>query len=721
MSVYTADARNLDFRFSLADKTRMTTTALRWTKFTAVQLLFVGSFCAFAAEVPPAMNDTSKAFQNFIKARAAELRAHDQPPASLAKWEQQRTRLRQNLLKAWGGFPQTPCALAPKKLGEIQRDGYRIEKLIFQTRPGIWMTANAYVPDRPGKLPALLAVHGHWPGAKQDPVVQARCIGPAKLGFFVLAVDAFGAGERGVGRELGEYHGEMVAATLFPVGRPLSGLQVYENMRAVDYLLTRPEVDPERLGITGASGGGNQTMYAGGWDDRFKAVVPVCSVGNYQAYLSAACCMCEVVPGALRFTEEWGVLGLTAPRALMVVSATRDAFQFSIPESQKSLRLAAPIFQLYGQPDHIRQAIFESHHDYNRAMREAMYGWLTKHLKGEGDGSPIPEMEIKTEDPEVLRCFPGQTRPEDWMTIPKFAAAEGRQLVAKISEPASFSQWKQQAGTMRQKLESDVLGGLPKLKPVVKDWAFTTGRSATIEPEPGIELNISQDDKAFTKPPRVAVFIDFEGETKTTDNGLAGKFSAAGWSIVNLDLRATGSRAHAGDKIGRAPDHNTAEWSLWLGRPLLGQWVQDVRAALAVMAKEQGWPKDVTLVGVGPAGVVALCAAALEPRITRVVTVGTLASYLSEEPYVGQRLGIMAPGIVRDVGDVQHLAALIAPRRLVIAGGVTGGGKLLDASALQEQFQFTRRIYSLSRADAALTILGSTGPEEIVGSLDQRR
>ena len=91
-------------------------------------------------------------------------------------------------------------------------------------------------------------------------------------------------------------------------------MQVYDNRRAVDYLLTRPEVDGDRLGVTGASGGGNQTMYAGALDERFKAVVPVCSVGNYQAYLQAACCVCEVLPGGLRFTEEGDVLGLVAPR-----------------------------------------------------------------------------------------------------------------------------------------------------------------------------------------------------------------------------------------------------------------------------------------------------------------------------------------------------------------------------------------------------------------------
>src|SRR4029079_12283016 len=134
---------------------------------------------------------------------------------------------------------------------------------------------------------------------------------------------AFGAGERGVGTALGEYHGDLTAATLLPVGLPLSGLQVYENMRAVDYLLTRPEVDGSKIGITGASGGGNQTMYAGAFDDRFGAVVPCCSVGTYDSYLTTASCMCEVVPTGLAITEEWGVLGLVAPRGLMIISATK--------------------------------------------------------------------------------------------------------------------------------------------------------------------------------------------------------------------------------------------------------------------------------------------------------------------------------------------------------------------------------------------------------------
>ena len=292
--------------------------------------LAVICFVVGAAALPAA--DDTLQFQNFVRGYAAKMRANDRTPTSADEWLQRKAEIRRGLEEAWD-FPNEKCPLEPKQLGEEQRDGYRFEKLIFQTMPGVWMTAHAYIPDGKGPFPAILQVHGHWKGAKQDPVPQARCIGAAKQGFFVLAVDAFGAGERGLGKNLGEYHGEMVGATLFPVGKPLSGIQVYENMRAVDYLQSRPEVIPAKIGITGASGGGNQSMYAGAYDERFSAVVPVCSVGTYQAYLGAACCMCEVVPGAMTFTEEAGILSLVAPRALMVINASKDAFQFSVGET----------------------------------------------------------------------------------------------------------------------------------------------------------------------------------------------------------------------------------------------------------------------------------------------------------------------------------------------------------------------------------------------------
>ncbi len=648
-------------------------------------------------------------FLDFVKGQAKAMRSGDKPPATLDEWSKQRSELHARLTTAFGGFPDKPCDLDVQKFGELKRDGYTVEKLTIQTMPGVRMTANAYVPHKSGKLPALLMVHGHWKGAKQDPTVQARCIGAAKLGFFVLCVDAFGAGERAIGTALGEYHGEMAGALLLPLGRPLAGIQVYENRRAVDYLLTRPEVDGERIGVTGASGGGNQTMYAAAMDERLKAAVPVCSVGNYQAYLGAACCMCEVVPGALSFTEESGLLAMVAPRALMIVSATRDAPQFSVGAAKVSIAGAMPVFKLFGKEKSLQHAIFESGHDYSKPMREAMYGWMTKHLKGEGDGSPIPEPKFETEKPEDLRCFPGDSRPKDFVTLPKFAAREAKRLLAK---PDARS-----ADERRRVLVERVLGGFPNVKATSKNVeAFEGVGIYEDEYEPGLKSKIMVRYDASRKPgvhPPIAIILSLDGRTDARWE-MEKAAMKMGWSTITLDLRATGELALKTDKIGRAPDHNSAEWSLWLGRPLLGQWSFEVRQIVNRLAPANSMVQDIVVIGIGPAGLVALTAAANDERIAKVAAIDSLASFVSDEPYVGQRLGLIAPGILRDVGDVAHIAALAHAKRVVVAGGVSGGGKKLTEAELKAAY-----MPATAALKDKLTIAEKLTPAEILKLLDK--
>src|SRR5579872_422991 len=577
----------------------------------------------------PATIEPAKQYLTYIHRRWQDLRGADKLPESVEDWTKTRQHLREKLLESWGGFPKEACDLAPQKLGELVRDGYRVEKIVFQTRPGVFMTANAYVPAGEGRRPAVLCVHGHWRGAKQDPVPQSRCIGLAKLGFFALAVDAFGAGERGIGTALGEYHGEMVGSTLFPVGLPLSGLQVYENMRAVDYLLTRTEVDGKKLGITGASGGGNQTMYAGAFDERFACVVPVCSVGTYRSYLGAAACVCEVVPDVMTYTEEWGLLAMVAPRALMVINATKDAFQFSVGEAQQSIAKAQHVFRMHGQAGKIAHSIFESGHDYGKTMREAMYGWMTLHLKDQGKGNPIPEPELTVEDPETLRCYPGESRPEDFVTIPKFAAAQADRILADLNGERidHRERWDNTSMRIRHVFEHQVLGGFPgTIEPgtTPPGKLQENGGAFKIESEPGIEIAVRRDAPRSGEK-RLAIILDLEGIESCRQTALAQAFQKAGWGAAFVDLRATGSYAVAGDKIGRAPDHNSSEWAIWVGRPLLGQWIWDARRAIAAVAENDRQSLEAaTLVGIGPASLVALGAAIYESRIPRVALVDPL-------------------------------------------------------------------------------------------------
>lgn len=691
------------------------------------------------AQDPPAAVQRP-AFQTFVQQQALSLRRDDLPPQTADDWQSIRRQLRDRLIRAWGGFPEQPCPLSPQVLGELRQEGFRVERVLFQTLPDVWMTANVWLPESAAaggaRLPAVLCVHGHWAGAKQDPVVQSRCLGLVKLGFVVLSVDALGAGERAVAEKLGEYHGEMTGAMLLPVGRPLSGLQVYENMRAVDYLQSRPEVDPERIGITGASGGGNQSMYAGAIDERFRCVVPTCSVGTYQAYLSAACCMCEVVPGALRFTEEGDVLGLAADRGLMVTSATRDAFQFSVDQARVSVERAQAIGRFPGGSE-VRHTIIESPHHYNQPMREAMYGWMTKHLKVSGDGSPIAEPAISSLDPESLRCFPGDTRPDDFMTIPRLAAREARRLLQERTErqDRELLDMLQSATSEehRNRIRSEaaaplraILGDFPEpaaLQVLAHPAASGQGQRLEYDVEPGIRLEAWCDAAAPASdaPRRLVLILDPDsGAEQAFASPLAQQLRAAGWRVVAPELRATGRLAVPRDRIGHAPDHNSAEWSLWIGRPLLGQWVHDVRRTLDALAEHSRsdaatvLPTNVAVTGIGAGGVVALAAGALDSRISQVACLRILGTWVSDVPYRGQRLGIMVPGILPSVGDMAHLAALNAPRRVILSEAVTGGGETLSESETQLLWSFTSRVFAAHNASDQFEVVAM---ERLISSL----
>jgi dienelactone hydrolase len=658
------------------------------------------------------------AFGDLMRALALALHGEDQAPRTRAAWEQRRAALRRAMFNAMGPSSEEPSPLHARTVGVLRRQGYRIEKVLFESRPGVWVTSSLYLPEPSGRrYPAVLAVHGHWAGARRDPVVQARCLGLVKLGFVVLAVDAFGAGERYTAPAPGTYHGALYGSTLWPTGHTLLGMQVYDNRRAVDYLRSRPEVDGEHLGITGASGGGNQTMYAGALDERFQAVVPVCSVGTYQAYLRAACCVCEVLPGALRFAEEGDVLALAAPRALMVINATRDAFQFSVGEAAKSIARARPVFELYSAADKLRHVTFESGHAYSQPMREAMYGWMTRWLKNEGDGRPIAEPNHQVERSEDLACFPDRQRPSGYLLLPEFAAREGARLKVRAEVvPDHVEEWESTTAAKRGQLRREILGDFPRPPHPTAQLGetATAGNLRTtpviLHPEANMPVPALLRVRGSARTPGAAcLLLHLDGKSHALDHSLAGVLLERSWIILAPDLRATGETRPQNDTIAGAPDHNSAEHALWLGRPLLGQWVLDVRCLLDWLAVQPSVdPERLAVVGLGQAGIVALTAACLlEDQVSSAAAVTIPASFVTHAPYpTGTRMGLLAPGIL-GAGDIPHLAAMVAPRDLLIANPVDPAGKTLGNEACREAFTFTRSIYRLYRADRSLRLTTS--------------
>jgi hypothetical protein len=258
---------------------------------------------------------------------------------------------------------------------------------------------------------------------------------------------------------------------------------------------------------------------------------------------------------------------------------------------------------------------------------------------------------------------------------------------------------------MLQALASKTLGTFPPRGPItveVQTSADGNSRLLRFESEAGVNVT-ALHEFGHARPRRTAVLLDLDGLEAARDGGVAQALREAGWDLITLELRATGQNAVARDQIGRAVDHNSAEWSMWIGRPLLGQWVWDTSRLLDVIGEvSPGLLRDLALIGRGPAGVVALATAGLERRVSQIAVVDSLATYVSDEPYARQRLGIMVPGILSQVGDIAQLAALCAPRRLVVAGGVLGGGRSLTPAELTAQFAYTRQIYGLLGAPQAL-------------------
>ncbi len=677
---------------------------------------------------------TRQTFNDFLLQTGRTLHANDRPPATLDAWRKRKAELRSAMFRGMGAMPTETCPLEPRVLGTLRREGYRIEKLVFQSRPDVWVTGSLYVPDPcPERRPAVLVVHGHWRGARRDPTVQARCLGLVKLGFVVLAVDAFGAGERNTTPVPGTYHGALYGSTLWPTGHSLLGMQVYDNRRAVDYLLTRPEVDGSKLGITGASGGGNQSMYAGALDERFGAVVPVCSVGTYQAYLRSACCVCEVLPTGVKIAEEGDVLALVAPRALMVINATRDSFNFSIEQARLSIERARPVFQLHNVADKLSHQTFESGHDYNRPMRERMYGWMTRWLKNEGRGDPIEEPGHTIETIDDLACYPGGTRPATFTLLPAFAGRVGREMVRTADRQAGthLEEWRTNAMAKRTQLR-DRLGDFPRFP----DPKLARVISLRGEPNHGNyhvvhtpEANMSIFAAYWQHEPMAAnatrpacIVLHMDGAAAARQHPITEALRSAGWNLLMPTLRATGDVRPAGDAVGVAPDHNSAEHSLWLGRPLLGQWVFDVGCWLDWLAtREDVNRRKLAVVGIGHAGIVALTASALlEDRVHAAAALGSASTLVTDRAYpAGTPMALLVPGLFQ-VGDVPHLAGLSAPRRLLVKDPKNLAGESLTEKQMSEAFAFTRSVYRHDRAsEGNLRLAREMSEKEMVTFLAQ--
>ena len=323
--------------------------------------------------------------------------------------------------------------------GTIEQDGYSIQKVTYQSRPGLRVTALLYRPQGPGPFPAILNMHGHHQAGKVAPPIAMRCQRLAKEGFVVLSPDAIGAGERSTEAGQFEYHGHHQGTSLLSVGETLLGVQLYDNMRGIDFLESLPEVDCKKIGATGGSGGGNQTLWVSAMDPRVKASVPVVSIGTFESYVTSYNCWCETLPFGLTFTETWGLLGLIAPNPLLILTAEREKnAAFTPKEMLRSFHSAQKIYDLYGATDRISYQALDLPHGYFEEFQTHMHGWFKYWLKGEENSLPRILPEVNEFPESELMCFPGASRPPEVRSLFAYSALRTQECKKSFQKEKSI-------------------------------------------------------------------------------------------------------------------------------------------------------------------------------------------------------------------------------------------------------------------------------------------
>ena len=576
-------------------------------------------------------------------------------PSTLEGWTSHREFLRAEIWRHLGSPFDDDVPLDIQWHGDLQGDGFIVRKLTYQSRPGLRVTANLHVPAGRGPFPAVLNVHGHWAQGKIAARVQGRPHALVRSGYVCLCVDAFGAGERGTRDGEYEYHGGHLGAALLDLGETLMGMQVVDNMRAVSLLRSLDIVDPENIGATGASGGGNQTMWLAALDDRLKAAVPVVSVGTFESYVGATNCICECLPGGLTFTEESGVVALTAPRALKICNALGDSNITFLPSQMlRTFDQAKAVYRLHGAGERLENQVFNEPHGYWPGVREAMLGWFDRWLKGVGDGSPREEPSFEVFEEKRLTCFAPGERPPSVPSIAQFCRDRAAELRGASGPESCHVAAKQDAlrgllglADAAESFRDAVPHGGRTLRGMA--WERLTLRTCQGSLYPVLVRRPATGSayRIVVHPAGKGVALDALDPASAVDDGRG---------VLLFDLWGTGETFPTDDDTIRGAHHQLARACLWLGMPMLGIWVDNLRL-VAAFARDALGATSLRLEGRGEAGLAGLFAEVCLGLFDAMRLTALPASYaFGESPATGS-FAVHLPGIL-PWGDVELALAL---------------------------------------------------------------
>ncbi|MCI0681378.1 MAG: hypothetical protein L0Y71_04675 [Gemmataceae bacterium] len=624
------------------------------------------------------------------------------PPKTKQEWLNRREQVRTQMLVANGLWPmpeKTP--LKPVIHGKIERDGYTIEKVFFASSPGHYVTGNLYKPAKlakGAKVPGVLFAHGHWQDARlsefTDKVVEAQlkadaektkesakfifqalCQQLARMGCIVFQYDMVGNSDS---QQIKHRQGFTDVEAELRL-QSFMGLQTWNSIRSLDFLLGLPGVDPERIGMTGASGGGTQTFVLAAIDDRVKVAFPAVMVSTGMQ----GGCICENCSYLRVGTNNIEMSALIAPRPL-AMSGANDWTRFIEKDGLPQLK---ELYRLYDAEQNVAARTWiQFGHNYNQVAREYMYGWFNKHLKL-GHSEPIAEQPFVPVPPKQLSVYDA----EHPLPADATDATGLRSAMTKASDRQLQALLPKNAGTLRKfravvgaALEAMITDRLPRPEEV-EDVGTDQGSEMDGVQVKMFVLTRKGAGEAVRALGMLPTNCNGQGIIWVHPDGIAsawkdGRFTPEvqkilekGTAILAVEPLRVGATAEA---KAHPVNKGYAGYTFGYNRPLLAERVHDILTAVAFAQHHKGKVKTIHLAGFGKAGPwVALARPLCGDAVART------AADLHQFDFAGIKSmddEMMLPGALK-YGGLLTLASLSAPHELLVHN-VPGNGSVLEAA-----------------------------------------
>jgi cephalosporin-C deacetylase-like acetyl esterase len=635
---------------------------------------------------------------------------------SLSGWQQRQNWIKKTLQEVVGTFPQKTSVNATITK-TINKDGYHLENIIYESQPGYYVTSTLFIPNnlKNGKAPAIVYCSGHSDNGYRPNGYQMEILNLVKKGFIVFAFDPIGQGER-----LQYYNAKTnkssfkwpafehsyIGAQLFLTGNTLASNFIWDGIRAVDYLLSRKEVDANRIGITGRSGGGTQSAYIAAMDERIKASAPENYITNFKwLYEAMGPQDAEQIffYGIAKGLDMADLLEVRAPKPTLVITTSQD--MFPIQGAIETVNEVTKIYKAYNQPGNFSMVSDDAPHASTKKNREACYDFFQKALNNPGDAN---EEEVKFLSAEELQV----TKTGQVSTALNSASAYSlnyndaekkmKQLeTVRKNYPAQFPNILRSAKRLSGYIEpkeniAPVFAGRIQRQGYVIEKYLLKGEGNYIIPYLLL--------KPETPNGKALLYLNPLGKSADAEvNGNMEWFVKKGITVLAPDIIGTGEMGPGefkGDSYIDSVSYNIWFAAILNGRSIVGIQASDV-VRLANQLKKDKSIHEIFGLAKKQMSPILLHAAAFDTDISKVALIEPYSSFRSIAMNPMYRPYFLHSTVAGSVGvyDLPDLAASLAPKKLLLIGVTDGNGNSNNAIDIDKDISVIRTAYQSNAKD----------------------